>query len=168
MDNRPMQNDTWQCRNCESLNLIANANEQCPDCGHIRDYSIGCCTNPGDLSQSSGLFPGHPEHQADGCTIPTVGYRLHGGVVDGHEEDMWICGGCGAENPSWHTFCPLCGRDSNANASMQCAMSLGTTFSNGGAGSAAEGAWYCQNPNCGSSNASFHWPQCGACGTVHA
>ncbi|KAB2111365.1 hypothetical protein AG0111_0g952 [Alternaria gaisen] len=29
-------------------------------------------------------------------------------AVPDHSEDMWTCPNCGAENPSWQTFCPLC------------------------------------------------------------
>jgi hypothetical protein len=172
MDNPPVRNDTWQCGQCKALNVIANANEQCPVCGHVRDYSVGCCVNPGDLSQSSGLFPGHPEYQDDGCSFPTAGYGMHGGVNDSHAEDMWYCPNCEDWNPSWHAFCPTCGYDPSNDAhvhdSMQYAISQGPACSDSGAGSTADGVWICANPNCQSSNAAFHWPQCGACGHDHS
>lgn len=167
MDNRPIPNDTWQCGQCGTLNLTANANEQCPGCGHTRDYSVGCCTNPGDLSQSSGLFPGYPEYQDDGCASPIAGYHLHRGLIDGHDDDMWHCYHCGADNPGWHEEqCPICGASKDTDVPMQYAVSMVKSASDG-AGSAGDGVWICANPNCGSSNASFHWPQCGACGYVH-
>ncbi|KAH8641522.1 hypothetical protein IG631_04463 [Alternaria alternata] len=36
--------------------------------------------------------------------------QAYGGfvVVPNHADDMWTCPNCGAENPSWQTFCPLC------------------------------------------------------------
>ncbi|KAH6861288.1 hypothetical protein B0T12DRAFT_391093 [Alternaria alternata] len=41
--------------------------------------------------------------------------QAYGGfvVVPDYSDDMWTCpnSNCGAQNPGWHTFCPLCGCD---------------------------------------------------------
>jgi hypothetical protein len=164
MDTPPVRTDIWVCGGCGTSNTIALAPEQCPSCSHVRDFGISCCSNPGDYLQATGLFPGHPQYQDEDSLYPTTGYHAHGGVVDSHADDMWTCENCGAQNPSWHTFCPIC---PSPNNSMQYSISRGPAFSDGGAGSTADGVWICANPNCQSSNASFHWPQCGACGYVH-
>jgi rubrerythrin len=43
-----VRDDLWVCGACASINLVSTAPGQCPTCGHMRDYQVGCCTNPGE------------------------------------------------------------------------------------------------------------------------
>lgn len=47
--NKAVPNDIWICGECRSANITFFTDQQCPTCGHFKDYSIGCCQNPGEF-----------------------------------------------------------------------------------------------------------------------
>jgi rubrerythrin len=172
MDHNRVRPDVWICGDCGASNLIANAPDRCPVCGHYRDYQSGCCTNPGERQQATGLFPGHDfardsasqsPHQSG--SLPKTTHLHHHSMlslaypVQSSFNDMWKCNECGADNNDWCDQCPICGA-SKATVSYT-SLSRSVTYC-GGAGSPDPDAWYCEN--CGSSNSGLFDEQCGACG----
>lgn len=82
--------------------------------------------------------------------------------------DIWTCGGCGAENLDWCDQCPVCGtmRENACSpgpAPYDADLDLAATHSCPGAGSVAEGTWVCSECKC--SNSKIH-DVCGSCGAA--
>jgi hypothetical protein len=164
----PVRQGTWVCGGCTTLNLIANADQQCPACGHERDYGSGCCTNPGEYPTGTGFFRGHPEllfssysyaqdvyDDASSSSLYAKSDLMPSLDPATEFDDLWICGGCGAENVDWYTECPICGTSKDA------VMQLPTFESLPGAGSVGDGVWVCSNCEC--PNSEIH-DSCGNCG----
>jgi hypothetical protein len=97
--------------------------------------------------------------------------------------DLWICNECGSQNCNWYDLCPICNRGTRSSTitisrhyytgaippyydGMSTAYSSSSSgyTSFGGAGSAADGSWYCGN--CGGANSALNDycadPDCGA------
>jgi hypothetical protein len=93
------------------------------------------------------------------CTeCPLCGHAKDNAQAPNDYDDLWICPECGAENCGWCDHCPLCEYVKSEDAYVNSAEGMVQV----GAGEPAPGVWVCVH--CGSSNASFHWNQCGACG----
>ncbi|KAF2251832.1 hypothetical protein BU26DRAFT_602336 [Trematosphaeria pertusa] len=167
--------DMWICGECNGGNLIELTADQCPVCGHTKDH---CCIGPGEqYPKRTGLFPGHPElnyssshiHTTPSPCIPSEGQcdintLCRGGGpfinnADGIPDDVWICSECGGENRDWYDVCPLCNIGTRTAMRVRDSIPLTTL---GGAGSAAEGSWVCNN--CGTANSSLTPDFCPACG----
>lgn len=174
MDRPPVPTYLWICGSCRTSNVIQNAPQRCPACEHWRDYQRGCCSNPGDPSPASGLFPGHPHLQHSHCNTEHAQHD-HSIAYLGHQaqmvysptqrgySDLWTCNECGTkDNPEWHTECPICGAGRPTEDSQ--IWSIDYTSYGRPAGSQGDRAWYC--PNCGGANGSLKEfcadPDCGA------
>lgn len=139
---RPVPHDTWVCGNCDAPNIIANADQRCPTCGHMRDYQQGCCANPGEHAGRSGLFPNDPElhfpqhfDAQDSCSL---GYSIPTAMTGDLDQPL-IQYGEFDDMP--YTASP--------------------DINEAGAGSVGDGTWVCSE--CGCPNSDIH-DACGACG----
>jgi hypothetical protein len=123
--------DCWYCCHCGTLNLVANADVQCPACSHAR---CSDCKNSSDrffgqqhltridhapsitetLLKSSATFPAailsssivayhYGPYQHPGSTPLIVVASSFG------YDDLWHCNECNADNNDWLNFCPVCG-----------------------------------------------------------
>ena len=112
---------------------------------------------------SSSFASGH----RGGGEVPTNGYPQA-------PSDLWTCSECGAENHNWCNICGECGSctgpsnsytNSAHYSTYEYAIHDSPDYSSfGGAGSAANGSWYCTN--CGGANSELNDycadPDCGA------
>jgi hypothetical protein len=171
MDAYQVRYDTWVCGDCKALNLIATADTICPVCEHVRDYQIGCCTNPGEYLVSTGLFPDHPEYQnsdssndqdayyqAASCSnSASYGYSMVDSPVN-VLEGFNNLGHYDIQEPESRSWSDMPGSGSSAM------RSISPPFNTlAGAGGVGDGVWVCQECQCPNSDIC---PACMSCGAA--